>query len=92
MEADILETIFVDGIMSGVGYLPIAVFLVGLALIAVLVLVVRVEIIYAIPVAMIPFMILLFYNIVTLPYLSGATTLLFGFLLAYALYLLLIKK
>jgi hypothetical protein len=91
MELDILVTIF-DGMMEGIGYLPVLIFLLGLAVIAVLVLVVRVELLYALPVAMLPFTILLFYNYISIPYLTGGITLLFGFLLAFGLYSLLIKK
>lgn len=92
MELDILSLIFEDGIMQGIGFLPVAIFLFALALVAVLVLVVRVELMYAIPVAMLPFAILLFYNYISIPYLTGGITLFFGFLLAYALYALFIRK
>jgi hypothetical protein len=92
MELDVLDLIFTDGIMSGIGYLPIALFLIAFALVAVLVLVVRIELVYAIPVAALPFTILLFYNYISVPYLTGGITLLFGFLLAFALYSIFIRK
>lgn len=78
--------------MEGIGFLPIAIFLLALAFVAVLVLVVRVELLYAIPVAMLPFTILLFYNYISIPYLAGGITIFFGFLLAFALYTLLVKR
>jgi hypothetical protein len=90
--ADLIDTIFTDGIMASIGYLPIVVFLLAIALVMILVLVARVELLYAVPVAMIPFIVLLFYNFITIPYLSGAFTLVFGFMLAYALYLIILKK
>jgi len=91
MELDILNIVF-DGMMFGVGFLPVVIFLLGLAVVAMIVLVVRVDLIYALPVAMLPFIILLFYNYISIPYLTGGITLLFGFLLAFGLYSLLIKK
>jgi len=91
MELDILNIIF-GGMSESIGFLPITIFLLGLAMVAIMVLVVRIELIYAIPVAMLPFTILLFYNYISIPYLTGGITLLFGFLLAFGLYSLLIKK
>jgi hypothetical protein len=91
MELDILNIVF-DGMMFGIGFLPVVIFLLGLAVVAMLVLVVRVDLLYAVPVAMLPFTILLFYNYISVPYLTGGITILLGFLLAFGLYSLLIKK
>lgn len=92
MELDVLNTIFSDGIMSGIGFLPLAIGLLAIAFVAVLILVVKIEPLFAIPVGLLPFAIMSFYAIIDIPYIFGGLTLLFGFMLAFALYLLFLKK
>lgn len=91
-ELEVVSLVFNDGIMAGFGFLPLAIAVLAIAFIAVLIIVVRIEPLFAIPVGLLPFAIMSFYSVMDIPWIFGGMTLLFGFMLAFALYLLFLKK
>lgn len=92
MELDVLNIIFEDGIMSGIGSFPVALVILIFACLFLMVAVIRVEPLYAVPVAILPFLIIGFYGIIDIPYLRDAGVIILGFLLGFALYRLFVQK
>ena len=92
MELDVLNIIFEEGIMSGIGSLSVAIIILIFACLFLLIAVIRVEPLYAVPVAILPFIIVGFYSVVNVPFLQEAGVILLGFLLGFALFRLFVKR